>query len=297
MDGGFIKLWRQTLDSKVFEDAWLWKLFTWCLLTAKWKDGRGTEAIKRGQLSITTKIGAELLSVAPAKFYRGLYRLVELGCITIEAKRGKTLITVCNYETYQDAAEQNETETGRKTFENDTGEKAKWPDRAANAFGDDGCGVEFGESETPAKRYRNDTETQVKREGVAPLEEIRREEGKKAAPGDDLTAAKDATKHEDPHSPEWLARMWVFRRRGSKSRDELDRSRTTFEEMIRLGCCGAEIAAEIERFGRRKTEPIWEFEERFLKAAGLWTGKTTGKYGGQGMFDSIAKFVDRQGAG
>jgi hypothetical protein len=34
--------------------------------------------------------------------------------------------------------------------------------------------------------------------------------------------------------------------------------------MIRLGCSMAEIAAEIMREDRRKTEPVWEFETRLM---------------------------------
>ena len=102
-------------------------------------------------------------------------------------------------------------------------------------------------------------------------------------------AAKDAA-NDDPHSPAWLAREWVCHRRGTKGRDELDRARETFQEMIRLGCNAAQIAAEITRKERRKTETIWDFEKR--------VGRQTGVYGDASkpaQFSGIKAWAEKEG--
>lgn len=259
MDGGFIKLWRQTLDSEVFADADLFKLFAWCLMSAQWKDGRGKNPLKRGQLRTTRALAAEALRISGSKFYRGLMRLVDMGCVTVEANSVWTTITVCNYSTYQDTDEISEQQVNS--------------DRTASE-----------------QRVNSDPKT--------PLEEEEEEEGKKErrreAP-QESPVAKDAADddHDDPLSPARLARKWVFCRKGTSGRSELDRARTTFEEMIRLGCDAAQIGAEIESFKRRRTEPIWDFEERFLKAAGLWTGKSTDSKKAGGIYDGLARFAGR----
>lgn len=130
MAGDWVKLHRCILDSEVFADDWLTRLFLWCLLRANFeqKTFRG-ETLMRGQFTTGKIIGAEALNVSPSKFYRGLFRLQELGCITIEANRERTMITVCNYSTYQDAKSASEP---RADHERTTSEPQMNHERTAN---------------------------------------------------------------------------------------------------------------------------------------------------------------------
>lgn len=224
--GGYIKLWRKIFTSPGMEDDWTFRLFLWCIAEARFTDDRQT-GIQCGQFCITGDDAAAILRVSRSKFRRGLDRLVTLNCINVETDTRRTTITVCNYKTYQ-------------SFSEEPGQ------RMANGWPTDG---------QPTLDIKNGKERKERADETGPecpeIAEL------------DASVAKDAA-NDEAHSPGWLARKWVFRRRGTKSRDELDRARETFEEMIRLGCDPGEIAAEIDRKDRCRTEPIWEFETRLM---------------------------------
>lgn len=102
MAGDWIRLYRDARDHEVFQDDWLWRLFSWCLLSANFRPGswKGTP-IAVGQFVTGRTSGAESLHVTPSKFYRGLQKLVELGCVTLEANSNWTTVTICNWKSYQ----------------------------------------------------------------------------------------------------------------------------------------------------------------------------------------------------
>lgn len=106
--GGYIKVWRKMLDSEVMQDDWLCRLWTWCMLKAKWQDGRGPDSLKRGQFRASRSMASEEMGVSQSKFYRGLNRLKELDCIEIDTNSLRTTITICNYATYQDSEDESE---------------------------------------------------------------------------------------------------------------------------------------------------------------------------------------------
>lgn len=102
MGGGFVKLHRDAMDHAVFQDEWLWKLFTWCLMKANFRDfdsARGL--IPRGSFSMGRIQAADELHTSPSRVYRGLAKLQSLGSITLKSNSAFTVVTVCNYETYQ----------------------------------------------------------------------------------------------------------------------------------------------------------------------------------------------------
>lgn len=103
MRGDWIKLHRKAADTAVFADDWLWRLWCWCLIRARYRDGKG---LKSGQFVTGRFSGSEMLGVSPSKFYRGLHRLEELGQITLEANSNRTTVTVVNWRTYQDDDQQ-----------------------------------------------------------------------------------------------------------------------------------------------------------------------------------------------
>jgi hypothetical protein len=79
---GYVKVWRDMLDHEVMQDDWLCRLWMWCLFKASFQP------------------------TDRSKWYRGIMRLVALGCIAVETSKVNnhwTRITVCNYTTYQDA--------------------------------------------------------------------------------------------------------------------------------------------------------------------------------------------------
>lgn len=243
--GGYVKIWRKMLDSEVFQDDWLCRLWMWCILKAQWQQVDRKGVPDRGSFHTGRIAAASELKVAPSKWYRGIERLRELGCITVESNSNRTTITLCNYVPYQDSTCESEQQTDSKR--------------------------------TASEQLPLEEEGKKERKQDAPA-------AKNATRGDLATAkpaAEDAARGaEDHHSPEWLARMWVHHRRGTNGRNELDRATTTFQEMIRLGCTGAQIAAEITRKERRRTEPIWDFEKRLMASSGVEAGRKKGQFDG-----------------
>ena len=102
LEEGWVRLWRKALSSRVFEDPWLWKLWCWCLLRAdwkaRWKHGRETTV---GSFCTDYRQAAEQLNTTINRCHRGLHRLQEWGQIRLKAERRFTVVTICNWETYQ----------------------------------------------------------------------------------------------------------------------------------------------------------------------------------------------------
>lgn len=122
MAGDWVKLHRQILDSAVFQRRELLQIFVWCIMRANWKD---TEVfvdrisqpvmIKRGQF-ITGRFAmhAELYpkkrkdTPAPITTWRWLETLEKMGNLTIKTNSRYSIVTVCNYGTYQEDETKND---------------------------------------------------------------------------------------------------------------------------------------------------------------------------------------------
>lgn len=107
---GKVWLWRSYLESDAFQDEWLNKLWIWCLLRANYSEqnykGR---VIYPGQFITGRVSGSVALHVSESKFYRGLQRLEKFGQITLESNNQNTIVTVCNWGTYQNAGDSERT--------------------------------------------------------------------------------------------------------------------------------------------------------------------------------------------
>lgn len=125
MAGDWIKLHRKMLDSPIFQHDGLFRLWSYCLLRAAWKDGRclvrGTlrEApVPRGSFvtgrhSLFAALyprcdedGRPILrewTPHPQTVWRWLEALETMGCVTMNVMHHRcTIVTVCNYSLYQD---------------------------------------------------------------------------------------------------------------------------------------------------------------------------------------------------
>jgi len=101
---GYVKLWRALLDSEQMSDDWLCRLFIWCLLRANYEPARYRgQDIQPGQFIAGRMSAAQELHVSPSKWYRGIERLIEMGCVTAETNSNWTTLTICNWQTYQEA--------------------------------------------------------------------------------------------------------------------------------------------------------------------------------------------------
>lgn len=110
MAGDWIKIYRGLMDSAVWSDEWLVKLWLWCLLKANFRDSvwQGRD-VRRGQFVTGRLRASEELDVSPGKWLRGMEKLVQAGCISLKSDNQCTIVTVCKYETYQDATGQGGT--------------------------------------------------------------------------------------------------------------------------------------------------------------------------------------------
>ena len=109
-DQGFIILHRKLMNSQVWLNDGLLKLFLWCLLKANHKDkwvpvntGRGSSEvkIKRGQFLFGSKTAAKELKMKPGTVYSRMQKLQNMQNISMQSSSHYSVVTVCNYDSYQ----------------------------------------------------------------------------------------------------------------------------------------------------------------------------------------------------
>ena len=106
----YILLHRKSLDSQVFASAELWRLWSWVLMRAVWKKqsftmetGRGftTVNVEPGQFVFGRHTAARELKCPPSTVARRMKKLEQLGNISIQASSHYSIVTVCNWSSYQ----------------------------------------------------------------------------------------------------------------------------------------------------------------------------------------------------
>lgn len=102
MSQGWIKLHRKLIDWGWFKNPDIAHLFVYLILKANHKDGswQGIQ-VKKGQLLTGRKRLSEETGLSEQKIRTCLSRLKSTSDITIESTSKYSLITVCNYKTYQ----------------------------------------------------------------------------------------------------------------------------------------------------------------------------------------------------
>lgn len=101
---GYVKLHRSAIDHRVFDDPFLWHLFCWCLIKANYRDSNYMGVvIPAGSFVTGRNSAADQLHIAPSKWQRGMEKLAspQFACISITPNSKWTMISVCNYSTYQ----------------------------------------------------------------------------------------------------------------------------------------------------------------------------------------------------
>jgi len=110
-ENGCILLSRSILNSKVFCNEKRLKVWIWCLLKANHKKrslsvktGKGETVIeiKRGQFVYGRKSAARELEMAPSTIRNIITLLARSGNLIIKADSHYSIITILNYDTYQD---------------------------------------------------------------------------------------------------------------------------------------------------------------------------------------------------
>jgi uncharacterized phage protein (TIGR02220 family) len=111
--GGWVKLHRKLIDSRVFADPVALKVWIWALLKANFADawvviqtGRGGKGkmkilVKRGSFLFGRGMAAAELGMSESRVWRKIKRLVEWGNLEINANNLISIVSVRNYERYQ----------------------------------------------------------------------------------------------------------------------------------------------------------------------------------------------------
>ena len=100
---GWVTLHRKFLQWEWFDKPEMVQLFIWLLLNANYADKKwqGVE-LKRGQLVITTTKLREALKFTEQRTRTCLERLKSTGEIITKSTNRFTIVTICNYDKYQD---------------------------------------------------------------------------------------------------------------------------------------------------------------------------------------------------
>lgn len=114
--GGFIRLYRSLLSWEWHDDPNTLSLFIHLLLMANFREGRWHEQeIQRGQVLTGRKKLAELTGLSEQQVRTALNRLKTTSTITIKSTNKFSLITIVNYEGFQDLQGQANQQESQQT--------------------------------------------------------------------------------------------------------------------------------------------------------------------------------------
>ena len=116
MQRGYVRLWRKTIDCRsVSRGANHIAVMTWVLLHANWCE-RYVNGIRieRGQMLTSLAKLSEELHISVQSVRTVLHNLTTDGFLTVKSTNKYSIITVCNFSTYQ-AEETPEQQTNQQT--------------------------------------------------------------------------------------------------------------------------------------------------------------------------------------
>ena len=121
MHRGFVKLYRKILDSEIFFNPEHLQLFLYLLLRANHEKAkvRGIE-VQRGEHLTGRKVLAANLNQKESTIYKRLKWLEKKELIGMESNNKNTIVSICNYDSYQDTGT---TKEQRSNNEVTTGEQ------------------------------------------------------------------------------------------------------------------------------------------------------------------------------
>lgn len=122
MKDGYIKLHRKVMDSAVFCNANLWKVWCWCLLRANHRKTsilfNGAQLyLEAGQFVSGRFAGSDECKMHPSTFRNKLSQLKNMGNLDIQSDNKKSIITVVKWSKYQirESVEDSRTDNNRTT--------------------------------------------------------------------------------------------------------------------------------------------------------------------------------------
>lgn len=116
---GWLKLHRSIIDSAVFEDSEILKIWIWLLCNVAFEEhdtiylGKVIH-LKKGQIATGRKKMAQQIGISENRVYRALNILQQLGNINIKSNNKYSLITLENWAKYQQDQTANEQQNNSK---------------------------------------------------------------------------------------------------------------------------------------------------------------------------------------
>ena len=110
MDRGWIKLYRKIVESRVFHNSDLLKVWIWCMAKATHKEihvpiktGRGITDVKLvpGQFVFGRDQAARELNMKSSSVRNRMEKLKKIGNVDMQPDSHYTVVTICNWEQYQ----------------------------------------------------------------------------------------------------------------------------------------------------------------------------------------------------
>lgn len=113
IEGGWVKLWRKSLDSAVWQNQDLWRFWTWCLMKATRRPrialvGFQEIPLKPGQFVMGRDKAAEETGMTSRKVRTCLKHLKNLKNVTSKTTNKFTVITITNWHSYQSSDTQSD---------------------------------------------------------------------------------------------------------------------------------------------------------------------------------------------
>lgn len=144
---GFVALYREATEHHLFVGdvarfgAWCWLVSNACWKPTRFNISGATITLERGQICASRAQLAKSWGWSPSAVERFLTRLETEQMIGRATGQGRTIITICNYEKYQDVSEQAGQPTGQPTGQRsdsdrttkEQGNKGTIEDEEANA--------------------------------------------------------------------------------------------------------------------------------------------------------------------
>jgi len=123
MDNGWIKLHRKAINSQVFQNDGLWKVWCWCLMKASHRDywastqtGRGMSEIKikAGQFIFGRNASAKELRMKPSTVRNRMEKLKSIRNLDMQKNSHYTIVTITNWDVYQIDEKNEDTQEDRQ---------------------------------------------------------------------------------------------------------------------------------------------------------------------------------------
>jgi len=182
MNEGFIKLHRKIRDSWIFRSKPQWfHAWIWLILEAQWKDqwitfnGRSIH-VKRGQLAAPVRYLVRSFNGSKGNFWTVskvqyfMKRLEKEGMIQTEICTNISLVTICNFDTYNNLEEKSWSKVGRSTpkSKSKSSTQSSTPkaneNQKVNHTPPDGLSYTFSD-DTPQKVVHKYKEEEIKKRG------------------------------------------------------------------------------------------------------------------------------------